>query len=140
MVLGYRCTPEGRLPDQTKVDKVANWGELFDLSDVRAFLGTVGVCRMFIRSFAHQAHALVKLTRKDIPFEYGPEQIASQEDLKQALLSSPALRAIDYTTGAPIFLAVDTSYIAIGFLLGQHDAVHPKIRYYSRFGSITLND
>jgi len=31
------------------------------------------------------------LTRKNYPFVFGPEQIAAQEDLKQALLDSPAL-------------------------------------------------
>jgi len=41
---------------------------------------------MFIQNFAHQAHHLSKLTRKEAPFEYGPKQIAAQEDLKVALL------------------------------------------------------
>jgi hypothetical protein len=139
-VLGHRCTPEGRLPDPTKIDKVANWGELFDLSDVRAFLGTIGVCRMFIQNFAHRAHHLTKLTRKDALFEYGPQQIEAQEDLKQALLDSPALRPIDYTSGADVTLSVDTSYIAIGYIFGQNDPDNPKKRYFARFGSITLND
>jgi len=139
-VLGHRCTPEGRLPDLTKVDKVANWGELFNLTDVRAFLGTIGVCRMFIRNFAHRAHHLSKLTRKDALFEYGPPQIEAQEDLKQALLASPALRLIDYASGASVVLAVDTSYIAVGYILGQYSLEHTKTRYVARFGSITLND
>jgi hypothetical protein len=52
-VLDHRCTLKGRLPDPTKIEKVANWGKLFDLSDVRAFLDTIGVCRMFIRNFVH---------------------------------------------------------------------------------------
>ena len=69
------------------------WRVLLNLSDVRAFLGTLGVCRMFIRNFAHHAHHLVKLTRKDAIFEYGENQIAAQ--LKQALLDSPALRPLD---------------------------------------------
>jgi hypothetical protein len=140
LVLGHRCTPEGRLPDPSKVDKVANWGELFDLSDVRAFLGTVGVCRMFIRGFAQRAHHLVKLTRKGAPFEYGTAQIAAQNDLKEALLTSPALRPIDYTSGAPVILSVDTSYIAVGYLLAQSDPDEAKVRYFARFGSITLNE
>jgi hypothetical protein len=140
LVLGHRCTPEGRLPDITKVDKIANWGPLHDLSDVRAFLGTIGVCRMFIRNFAHRAHHLTKLTRKEAPFEYGPKQIEAQEDLKIALLDSPALRPIDYTIGTPVILAVDTSYIAIGFILSQCDPEDLKKRYYARFGSITLNE
>jgi hypothetical protein len=140
ILLGHRCTPEGRLPDPTQVEKIKNWGPLRDLSDVRAFVGTIGVCRMFIRNFAHRAHHLVKLTRKGVPFEYGPEQVATQEDLKQALLESPALRPLDYTTGAAVILSVDTSYIAVGYILGQCDPENPKLRYFARFGSITLNE
>lgn len=51
-VLGHRCTPAGRLPDQSRVSKIVNWGPCRDLSDVRAFLGTIGVARMFIKNFA----------------------------------------------------------------------------------------
>jgi len=142
MVLGHRCTPEGRLPDPTRVDKISNWGTLKDLTDVRAFVGTilVGVCRMFIRHFAHRAHHLVKLTRKDMPFEYGPDQVAAQEDLRQALLDSLALRPLDYTSGASVILSVGTSCIAVRFILGQCDIDNPKLRYFAQFGSITLND
>jgi hypothetical protein len=139
-VLGHRCTYEGRLPDTERVAKIINWGPCENLSDVRAFLGTIGVCRLFIRNFAHRAHHLVKLTRKDQPFIFGPEQIAAQEDLKSALLSSPALRAINYDSPQPVILSVDTSYIAIGHILSQCDEKNPRLRYISRFGSITLND
>ena len=83
---------------------------------------------------------MAKLTCKDAPFEYGLLQIEAQEDLKQALLTSPALRPIDYASGATVVLAVDTSYLAVGYILGQCDAEHTKTRYFSRFGSITLND
>jgi hypothetical protein len=139
-VVGHRCTYDGRLPETARVDKVANWGPCLDLSDVRAFLGTIGVCRMFIRNFAHRANPLTLLTRKNQPFVFGPEQIAAQEDLKQALLDSPALRPIDYSSGSPVILGVDTSYIAVGFLLSQCDVQDPRKRHYARFGSITLND
>jgi len=95
---------------------------------------------MFIRNFAHRAHHLIKLTRKGQPFEFGPEQIAAQEDLKNALLNSPALRPIDYTNGTAVILAVNTSYIAVGYILSQCDPINPRIRYHARFGSITLNE
>jgi hypothetical protein len=139
-VLGHRCTFEGRLPDQSRVAVISNWSDCKDLSDVRSFLGTIGVCRIFIRNFAHRAHHLVKLTRKQYPFEWGPEQKAAQQDLKIALLTSPALRPLDYDTDSPIILSVDTSYIAIGHILSQCDSENPKIRYFARFGSITLNE
>ncbi|CDO69558.1 hypothetical protein BN946_scf185038.g9 [Trametes cinnabarina] len=61
------------------------------------------------------------------------------EDLKQALLKSPALRAINYESPAPVILAVDTLYIAVGYHLAQCDEQKPQVCYYSRFGLITLN-
>jgi hypothetical protein len=140
IVVGHRCTYEGRLPDESKVAVIKKWGPCKNLSDVRAFLGTVGLLRIFIRNFAHRAHHLIKLTRKDIPFQFGAEQIAAQEDLKQAVIESPAVRAINYASLAPVLLAVDTSYIAISYYLCQCDENNLKKRYYNRFGSITLND
>jgi len=48
-------------------------------------------CTYFHSYFTHRAHLLTILTRKDYPFIFGPEQIAAQEDLKQAILNSPAI-------------------------------------------------
>jgi hypothetical protein len=110
------------------------------LSEVRAFLGTVGVVWIFIKNFSLRTHPLIKLTWKDEPFIFGPEQIHVQEDLKTALLESPALRAIYYTSSAPVILAIDTSYIAVGFHLFQCNVTTPSQRYYKQFCSITLNN
>ena len=83
---------------------------------------------------------MIFLTRKEIPFQFEQLQIKSQEDLKIALIDSLALCAIDYTSDAPVILTVDTSYIAIGFLLCQCNVDNLTKRYFNRFGSITLND
>ena len=139
-VLGHRCTINGRLPDPARVAKIVNWGPCEDLSDVRAFLGTIGVCRLFIRNFAHRAHHLVRLTRKGTEWEFGQRQLEAMIDLKEALLTSPALRPIDYDSDAPVILSVDTSSIAVGYLLAQCDVENPRLRYYAKFGSITLNE
>jgi hypothetical protein len=139
-VVGHCCTSEGRIADESRVDAIRNWGPCKTLSEVRAFLGTVGVMRIFIRNFAHRAHHLVKLTRKDVDFEWGEEQDEAQKDLKMALITSPALKPIDYGSEAPVILAVDTSYIAVGMFLCQCSSTNPKQRTYSRFGSITLNE
>ena len=139
-VLGHRCTIDGRLPDESRVAKIMNWGPCKDVSDVRAFLGTIGVCRLFIRNFAHRAHHLVKLTRKEVDWEFGKDQLKAMDDLRQALLTSPALRPIDYESTSPVILSVDTSHIAIGYILSQCSTENPKHRYHARFGSITLNE
>lgn len=140
VVVGHRCTYKGRLPDESHIAKVLNWGPCQDVSDVRTFLGTIGICRMFIRNFAHRANPLMMLTHKEQPFIFGLEQLAAQEDLKQALIDLPAICAIDYKLDLPVILAIDTSYIAVGFHLCQCDPNDPKKCCYARFGSITLND
>ncbi|THH15836.1 hypothetical protein EW146_g4706 [Bondarzewia mesenterica] len=139
-VVSHHCTPHGRLPEEPHVEKIINWGPCCNLSDVCAFLKTISDIRIFIRNFAHHAHALTKLTCKEEPFHFRPDQIAAQENLKAALLASPALRPIDYSSEAPIILTVNTSHITVGFHLCQCDPNNSKICYYTRFGSITLND
>ena len=90
-IVGHVCTLEGCIPDASRVDKIVNWGPCKDLSEVRAFLGTVSVVRVFIQDFAWLAHPLTSLTQKEAPFIFGPKQISAQEALKAALLASPAL-------------------------------------------------
>ncbi|VDC04556.1 unnamed protein product [Peniophora sp. CBMAI 1063] len=92
MIAGHQCTYAGRVPDPTIVNKVLNWGDCRDVLDVRAFLGTVGIGRMFIKDFAKRAYPLLSLVRKEAVFTGGPDQIASQGNLKTALINSPALR------------------------------------------------
>ena len=91
VAVGHHCTPQGRLPDPKYIDKISKWGPCKDVSEVRAFLGMIGVCRMFILHFAKHANPLVNLMCKGVPFEFGLEQTTAQEDLKKVLLMSPAL-------------------------------------------------
>jgi hypothetical protein len=51
-VIGHRCMPSGCLPDPSHVDKIVKWGPCRDLSEVCTFLGTIGVCCIFIVNFA----------------------------------------------------------------------------------------
>ncbi len=104
------------------------------------FLGTIGVCQMFILNFVRHTNALVKLTCKGIPFQFGPEQQAAQDDLKQALIASPALCPIDCSSDSPVILAINTSNITVGFYLCQADPKNPQKHYYAWFRSISLND
>ena len=60
------------------------------------------------------------------------------EKLKGLAKDSPAIRAIDYASGREVVLAVDTSYIAVGYILSQI-GIDGK-RYPSRFGSLTLSE
>jgi hypothetical protein len=91
IILEHHCNIKGRMANPTRIDAVNKWGPCWTLTKVKAFLGTIGVCHIFIQNFAKHAAALINLTRKDVPFEFRPEHIAAQEDLKQALIHSPTI-------------------------------------------------
>ena len=63
-VVGHHCTYDSCMAETAQIDKVANWGPCHNLSNVCAFIGTIGVHRMFIRNFAHCANPLTVLTWK----------------------------------------------------------------------------
>jgi RNase H-like domain found in reverse transcriptase len=81
---------------------------------------------------------LNELTRKDDPYEWNERRQLAMDTLKQAIADSPALINIDYKSGQPVILAVETSKIAIGYIIFHID-IHGKQRPV-RFGSIPVNN
>ena len=137
-VLGYTCAFEGRIADPGRVKVIQNWPVPTSVSEVRSFLGTCGVLRIFIKGYTLIARPLIQLTRKDVPFEIGPEHLDAIEKLKTAVVNSPALRPIEYDCDRPVILAVDSCANRVGYILLQIGK--DGKRYPSRFGSITFND
>lgn len=138
VVVGHKCTYEGRMPDESRVQKIKDWPICKNLTEVRGFLGTLGTIRIFIKNFAMHARPLVQLTRKDTEFEFNKEHMLAMEKLKLLTLKCPAIRAIDYKSLNEVILAVDSSWMAVGYILSQ--VGNDKKRYPSRFGSITWNE
>src|SRR6266702_8544149 len=60
------------------------------------------------------------------------------EDLKTAIINSEALIPIDYVSSRPVFLAIDSSWHAVGWILSQQ-CEDSQCRP-SRFSSIGWND
>ena len=119
MVVGHKCTREGHLPDESRVQKIVDWPPCWNLTEVRGFLGTLGTLRIFIKDFAAHAKPLVQLTRKGVEFEFGESQMAAMEKLKVLAQNSPAIKAINYSSDGEVTLAVDSSWMAVGFVLSQ---------------------
>ncbi|PCH41820.1 hypothetical protein WOLCODRAFT_49865, partial [Wolfiporia cocos MD-104 SS10] len=42
VIVGQRCTPNGRLPEPNKIEKILSWPPLKTVKDVRAFMGLCG--------------------------------------------------------------------------------------------------
>ena len=55
VIVGQKCTYEGRVPEDSKVDKIKNWPEPRNLTELRGFLGTCGVVRTFIKNYSQIA-------------------------------------------------------------------------------------
>ena len=140
VVVGHVCSYEGRKPAPDKMAVINNWGVCKNVSDVRAFLGTLGLLRIFIPNYAKRAHHISKLLKDNTPFEWGPDQEESMRLVKEGLAIVPCLKTIDYDGQGEVVLAVDTSYKAVGYYIYQRDIEDPKQKHYIRFGSIPLND
>jgi hypothetical protein len=139
-VVGHVCTPDGRIPDRKQVSAILDWGPCESISDVRTFLGTAGLCCIYVHNYAMIAYPMIYLLRKGVDFEFGEKEIVAQNELKQAILKSPAIRPLDYTSSAKVILSCDACPSGISFFLAQCDTTNPRICHYSHFGSITLNE
>ena len=138
VILGHKCTYEGRVPDESKIAKIRDWPPCKSLSDVRAFLGITGYMRIWIRNYSSIARPLVNLTRKGRAFLWEEEHIQAMQALKDAITTSSALITIDYTSDRKVYLAVDSSFRGVGWILSQ-DCADGK-RRPARFGSISWNE
>ena len=61
------------------------------ISEERSFLGLVNLSSRFIPNLATKAEPLRKLTRKNVPFKWGPEQTKSFQELKDQLSQASTL-------------------------------------------------
>ena len=55
VILGHKCNYDGRVPDDSKVARIRDWPVCKTLTDVRAFLGTTGFMRVWIRNYSSLA-------------------------------------------------------------------------------------
>jgi len=74
---------------------------------------------MFIKNFSTIAAPITQLTGKGVPFEWGQEQQAAQEQIIQAITNPPVLVKPD--PSKQFELEVDASQIGTGAILYQWD-------------------
>ena len=137
-IVRHKCIFDGHIPHEAKIQKIHDWPECQNLTQVHGFLGVCSVLRIFICDFASIACPLVHLTKKGVPFNWGKPQQNAMQCLKDAICQSPALRRLDYESGGEVILAIDTSLIAVGYILSQ-EGDDGKC-YPNCFGSIRLSN
>ena len=138
VIVGQKCTPDGRKPEDKKVEKILKWPALASVKEVRGFLGLCGTVRIWIPNYSQIARPLTELVRKNTEFIWDNRRERAFNTLKQLVSSAPALRPIDYESENPIILSVDSSYIAVGFILSQLD--DEGRRRPARYGSLPMSE
>lgn len=68
VIVGQKCTPEGRLPEDAKVEKIRKWPMLTTVKEVRGFLGLCGTVRIWIKNYSAIARPLTELVRNKTEF------------------------------------------------------------------------
>ena len=71
---------------------------------LREFLGTAGFCRIWIAGFASLAAPLHPLLKGTANFVWGPEQQQAFDEIKEALLSAPALALPDVSKPFTLYI------------------------------------
>jgi hypothetical protein len=123
------------------VTRIEKWPSCTNTTDVRSFLGTVGVGRKWIKSFALIAKPLTELLRaSEQGFAWSERAQEAMDHLKNAVTSAPVLCVIDYPlaltfkpnyseTHGLVCLAVDSCIYGSGWILSQiiHGFSHPAL-------------
>ena len=138
LIVGHLCTYQGREPDTKRIQKILDWPLCKNVTEVRGFLGVLSQIRMFIKDYAKYAKPLTNLTKKTVDFNFRMDEIAAMQALKHLADTCPAIRPLNYQSKNEVILAVDSSYMAVGYIISQLG--DNGKRYPNRFGSIIFND
>ena len=118
--LGVRISKHSATIDLAKIAGIAEYPcNILNLRQAWGFLGVTSYHRIFIKNFSIIAAPITWLTSKDIPFKWGPEQQAAQEEIICLITHPPVLVKPDPSRQFEI--EVDTSQIGMGAILYQHN-------------------
>ena len=102
-------------PTEERVRALQETREPETVNEVRGFLGLANYSSRFIPHFATITEPLRKLTRKDVPFHFGPEQKVSFESLKQSMAEAGTLAYFDKRASTKV--VADASPVGLGAVL-----------------------
>jgi len=118
--LGIRILKHGTTIDPAKIAGIAEYPcNILNLRQARGFLGVTSYHRMFIKNFSIITAPITQLTSKDVPFKWGPEQQAAQEEIIHLIMHPPVLVIPD--PSRQFNLEVDAFQIGTGAILYQCD-------------------
>lgn len=117
--MGHKVTPNGILPDDSKIKALERIAETENAKALQSFLGFVDFYRKFISNFAKIAAPLYLLLRKETLFTWNKEHEESFNELKKRLTKCSMLINPDFSK--TFELTTDASKFAIGGVLLQNN-------------------
>jgi len=118
--LGVRISKDGITVNPAKIARLAEYLQnILNLRQARGFLGIAGYHCMFVKNFSIIAASITCLMGKDVPFEWGPEQLEAQEKIIHVITHALVLVKLD--PSRQFKLEVDASQIGMGAILYQWD-------------------
>lgn len=99
------------------------------VAEVRSFLGHVNFCARFIPDLATVSEPLKRLSRKDVPYQWGKEKDKAFNELKKRLANTETLGYFDLD--AVTRLITDASPVGPGAVLTQVQNVEELVVCYA---------
>ncbi|MCG7869005.1 MAG: retroviral-like aspartic protease family protein, partial [Candidatus Thiodiazotropha taylori] len=116
--LGHLVSAQGITCNPAKVEVIKEWPRPQSRIQIRQFIGLINYYRKMIPFCADRVRPLTRLTKKGVKFDWGPEQEASFNDLKNCLMESPIL-GFPERNGGSLVLDTDASGFGAGAILSQ---------------------
>ena len=113
--------------DPEKVEAVMSWERPKSVFEIRSLLGLAGYYRRFIEDFSRLEPPVMRLTRKEVKFEWDDRCEEAFQELKRSLTSAPILIGLD--KGQRYTVYYNASRAGLGCVLMQSGRV---VAYGSR--------
>ncbi|GJR90317.1 putative reverse transcriptase domain-containing protein [Tanacetum coccineum] len=112
---------EGIHVDPAKIESVKDWASPNTPTEIRLFLGLADYYRRFIEGFSKIARPMIKLTQKNMKFDWGEKAEAAFQLLKRKLCSAPMLALPEGSESFVVYC--DASNKGLGAVLMQREKV-----------------
>ena len=115
--MGHLLTSEGLKPDPEKISAILDMPTPDDVAAIRRFNGTINYLAKFLPHLSNIIKPLTALTRKDIPWTWGPEHENAVDTVKSLISRNPILR--HYDPDDDLVIQCDASKDGLGACLLQ---------------------
>ena len=102
---------------EEKMEAIKTWPSPKNLTEMRAFMGTCGYYRRFVKDFSSIAAPMLQLMKKGVRWKWTRESQDAFDVLKARLVSEPIL-ALPINEGTFV-LDTDASDVGLGSVLSQ---------------------